>query len=153
MLTITDVDNHARIFITFFNISSFTTHIEKFGTQITNSAVFAKIFISQKWVLLIYWHCYRLRQETNWHTGMTVAKQQVQTSRCKMPNYVTASGSNSILDQLTHLRAQGIYHNGGVPTLPWSSLSCFKATPSIQATGNNMLPEECFLFCTFKFIC
>ena len=33
----------------------------------------------------------------------------------KMPNYVTASGSNSILDQLTHLRAQGIYRNGGVP--------------------------------------
>ena len=33
----------------------------------------------------------------------------------KMPNYVTTSGSNSILDQLTHLRAQGIYHNGGVP--------------------------------------
>ena len=26
----------------------------------------------------------------------------------KMPNYVTASGSNSILDQLTYLRAQGI---------------------------------------------
>ena len=33
----------------------------------------------------------------------------------KMPNYVTASGSNSILDQLTHMRAQGIYHSGGVP--------------------------------------
>ena len=33
----------------------------------------------------------------------------------KCPNYVTASGSNSILDQLTHLRAQGIYHSGGVP--------------------------------------
>ena len=33
----------------------------------------------------------------------------------KMPNYVTASGSNSTLDQLTHLRAQGIYHNSGVP--------------------------------------
>ena len=33
----------------------------------------------------------------------------------KMPNYVTGSGSNSILDRLTHLRAQGIYHNGGVP--------------------------------------
>ena len=32
----------------------------------------------------------------------------------KMPNYVTASGSNSILDQLTHLRAQGIYQSGGV---------------------------------------
>ena len=27
----------------------------------------------------------------------------------KMLNYVTASGSNSILDQLTHLWAQGIY--------------------------------------------
>ena len=35
--------------------------------------------------------------------------------QAKMSNYVTASGSNSILDQLTHLRAQGIYHNGGVP--------------------------------------
>ena len=33
----------------------------------------------------------------------------------KMPNYVTASGSNCILDQLTHLWAQGIYRNGGVP--------------------------------------
>ena len=33
----------------------------------------------------------------------------------KMPNYVTASGSNNILDQLTHLRAQGIYQSGGVP--------------------------------------
>ena len=32
----------------------------------------------------------------------------------KMPNYVTASGSNSILNQLTHLRAQGIYRSGGV---------------------------------------
>ena len=31
----------------------------------------------------------------------------------KMPNYVTASGSNSSLDQLTHLRAQGIYRSGG----------------------------------------
>ena len=33
----------------------------------------------------------------------------------KLPNYVTASGSNGILDQLTHLRAQGIYRSGGVP--------------------------------------
>ena len=32
----------------------------------------------------------------------------------KMPNYVIASGSNSILYQLTHLRAQGIYQSGGV---------------------------------------
>ena len=33
----------------------------------------------------------------------------------KMPDYVTASGSNSILDQLTHLRTQGIYQSCGVP--------------------------------------
>ena len=33
----------------------------------------------------------------------------------KMPNNVVASGSNNILDQLTHLRAQGIYRSGGVP--------------------------------------
>ena len=33
----------------------------------------------------------------------------------KMPNYVTAAGSNSILDQLTHLRAQGICRTGAVP--------------------------------------
>ena len=52
----------------------------------------------------------------------------------KMLNYVTSSGSNSILDQLTHLRAQGIYYSGGVPTRPWSSLSCLEATPSIQVS-------------------
>ena len=33
----------------------------------------------------------------------------------KMSNYVTASGSNIIIEQLTHLRAQGIYQSGGVP--------------------------------------
>ena len=32
----------------------------------------------------------------------------------KTPNYVTASGSNSILAQLTHLRAQEMYQSGGV---------------------------------------
>ena len=37
------------------------------------------------------------------------------TNQPKMPNYVTASGSNSILDQLSHLMAQGIYLSGGVP--------------------------------------
>ena len=31
-----------------------------------------------------------------------------------MPNYVIASGSNCIRDQLTHLRVQGIYRSGGV---------------------------------------
>ena len=35
----------------------------------------------------------------------------------KMPNYVTASGGNSILDQFTLLRAQGIYQGGGVSDL------------------------------------
>ena len=33
----------------------------------------------------------------------------------KLPNYVTASGSYIILDQLIHLRPQGIYRSGGVP--------------------------------------
>ena len=32
----------------------------------------------------------------------------------KMPNNVTAAGNNSILDQLIHLTAQGIYQCGGV---------------------------------------
>ena len=35
----------------------------------------------------------------------------------KMPNYVTASESNSVFGLLTHLRAQLIYHSGGVPDL------------------------------------
>ena len=60
----------------------------------------------------------------------------------KMSNYVTASGSKGILDQLTHLRAQGIYQSGGVPDsamepsqgspLSLSSLSCLETTPSIH---------------------
>ena len=34
----------------------------------------------------------------------------------KMPNYVTAAGSNNCaLDQLSDLWAQGIYQGGGVP--------------------------------------
>ena len=33
----------------------------------------------------------------------------------KMSKYVTAARSNSILDQQSHLRAQGIYQGGGVP--------------------------------------
>ena len=37
------------------------------------------------------------------------------TDEPKIPHYVTASGRNSILDQLTHLRAQGIYPSGEVP--------------------------------------
>ena len=57
----------------------------------------------------------------------------------KMPNYVTASGSNSILDKLTHLTAHGIYQSGGVPDSPWSSLSCFEATPRIQVSRINLL--------------
>ena len=32
----------------------------------------------------------------------------------KMPNYATVSESNSILDQLAHLRAQGINQSSGV---------------------------------------
>ena len=58
-----------------------------------------------------------------------------------MPNYVIASGSNCILDQLTHLRAQGIYRSGGVPASAMEqSYSCFETTPSIQVSimGNEI---------------
>ena len=41
--------------------------------------------------------------------------QELVPEEPKMPNYVTASESKSILDQLTNLRAQGIYKSGGVP--------------------------------------
>ena len=46
----------------------------------------------------------------------------------KIPTYVTASGSNSILDQLIHLRAQGIYRSGGVANS--GTLSYFETTSS-----------------------
>ena len=42
-----------------------------------------------------------------------------------MPNYVTTSGSNSILEQLTHLRLKEFTEVAESPTRPWSSLSCF----------------------------
>ena len=48
----------------------------------------------------------------------------------KMPNYVTTSRSNSILDQLPHRRAQGIYNSGGVPdSATEQRLNCFTTTP------------------------
>ena len=50
----------------------------------------------------------------------------------KIPNYVTASGDNSIRDQLTHQRAQWIYQSCGVPDSAMESLSCFETTPSIM---------------------
>ena len=59
----------------------------------------------------------------------------------KMHNYVTVLGSNSILDQLTHLRAQGIYRSVESPIRPWSSLSCFETTPSIQVHKLSLLMD------------
>ena len=56
-----------------------------------------------------------------------------------MPNYVTASGSNSILDQLTHLKAQGNYHNGGVPDSAMGQsqlLQSHSKYPSIRYEAN-----------------
>ena len=53
----------------------------------------------------------------------------------KMTNYVTASGSNCILDQLTHLLAQGIFQSGGVPDSAMEQYCCFETTPSIQASN------------------
>ena len=41
-----------KVIYCFFNISLFTAHIQRFWTEITNSAVFAEIFIPQKWVFL-----------------------------------------------------------------------------------------------------
>ena len=52
----------------------------------------------------------------------------------KMSNNDTASGSNNILDQLIHLRAQGIYKVVESPTRPRSGHSCFETTPSIHAS-------------------
>ena len=55
----------------------------------------------------------------------------------KMPNYVTASGSNSILDQLTHLRAQVIYQSGGVPDSAMEQSQLLRSHskyPSIQVS-------------------
>ena len=49
-----------------------------------------------------------------------------------MPNYVTASGSNSILYQLSYLRAQGIYQSGGVSDSAVEPISSLETTPSIQ---------------------
>ena len=58
--TSTYILNRAWIFITFFNISSFTSVIFKdFGMQITNTTVFAKIFIFQKWALFPIWQSTR----------------------------------------------------------------------------------------------
>ena len=55
-----------------------------------------------------------------------------------LTSYVTTSGSNSILDQLTHMGAQGIYQcwslrlgHGAV------FFSCFEITPSIQQLLRN----------------
>ena len=42
-----------RIFITLFYILSFTAHIQRFPTEITNSGGFAEIFISLKWMFFL----------------------------------------------------------------------------------------------------
>ena len=60
------------------------------------------------------------------------------TAEPKMPNCVTASGSNSILDQLTHLRAQVIYRSCGVIDSAMEQ-RCFETTPSIQVHRLSLL--------------
>ena len=50
----------------------------------------------------------------------------------KIPNYVTGAGSNSILDQPTHLTAQGFTKAVESPIRPWSRLNSFRTTPSIH---------------------
>ena len=59
----------------------------------------------------------------------------------KMPNYVTASGSNSVLDQLAHLILEFKEFTKVVEssTRQRSSLSCFETTPIIHvSTPSNM---------------
>ena len=50
----------------------------------------------------------------------------------KCPTICNRIRKHSILDQLTHLRAQLIYKRGGVLDSAVSSLSFFETTPSIQ---------------------
>ena len=59
------------------------------------------------------------------------------TDQPKMPHYVTATRSNSILDQLSHRRAQGLKESTTAvesPTWPWSRINCSETTPSIQVS-------------------
>ena len=68
----------------------------------------------------------------------------------KMPNYVTASGSNSILDQLTHPRAHGIYHSAGVPDSAMEQsqlLRCHSKYPSKYAKWLDRFRKECQQLC------
>ena len=61
----------------------------------------------------------------------------------KMPNYVPASGSNSILDQLTHLRAQGIYQSVESLTRPWKVLA---ASKPLQVLSKNLIDQANFMY-------
>ena len=58
-----------------------------------------------------------------------------------MPNYVTASGSNSFLDQLTHLRTQGIYQSGGVSDSESGGVSDSVCPKSFTTTS--IMPLSC----------
>ena len=72
----------------------------------------------------------------------------------KMANYVTASGSISILDQLTHLRAQGVYHNGGVPDSAMELAQLlrnhykYSSIQVIIGTSRLTLSDVCHCFCS-----
>ena len=57
----------------------------------------------------------------------------------KIPNYVTASGSNSILDQLTHLGAQGIYQSGGAVLAASKPFQVSKYPSNYRKTLRNTL--------------
>ena len=67
----------------------------------------------------------------------------------KMLNYAIASGSNSILDQLTQLRAQGIYKVVESPTRPLSSLNRIETVPSIQVPTSVFRDREGFNYSNF----
>ena len=52
----------------------------------------------------------------------------------KILNYITTARTNSILDQLSHLRTQGIYKGGGVSDAAAKQV-CFETTPSIPSVS------------------
>ena len=58
-----------------------------------------------------------------------------------MPNYVTAARSNSILDQLSHLRALGAYQGGGVPDSAMQQALLFRNHSKYPSKRNQVAVE------------
>ena len=93
------------IFITFFIISPFTAHIQRFSTEIMNSAVLTEIFISQKWVFFPTWVVHTVNKtiwprSPRYHLLLVVVSYTFFAAAC------SRLMKNSILIISGHLRAQ-----------------------------------------------